>query len=181
MKNWKYSIGRFSSDYYNGDEFENRMHNLYIPDEDDYRDIILDIGNIDLYCKDLGIRTSWVMRWIIDKKSINYKDVAMLYGYMADHTICFYHMRTEQSPRKLISPEQLTRSIEWFIHEGLMSYEYISWGTHISENLLRQWIDEWDFRGLTYSKIKRVCDFILDRLDKNVLSEENDEVLILLP
>ena len=181
-KTWKYSLGSITKDVYESEEYEDRMYNLKLVDEDDYRDIIVDIGNVDLYCKDIGLRTFVVKRWIDANRSINYKDLERLYNYMVDHTICFYHDRSRYSPSKLLSAERVTRSIEWFIREGLMSYEYISWGTHISENRLRQWIDEWDFRGLTYSRLKRICDFVLDRLDKNIIDEDREgEVLLLLP
>lgn len=181
-KTWKYSVGSISREFYDSEEFEGNMYNLKLVDEDDYRDIVADIGNVELYCKDVGLRTFEVKRWIDTDRSINYRDLAALYSYMVDHTICFYHSKSRYSPSKLLSPERVTRSIEWFIKEGFMSYAYISWGTHISENRLRQWIDEWDFRGLTYSRLKRICDFVIDRLDKNIIDDDReDEILILLP
>ena len=180
-RNWKYSIGAISEELYNSEKFEDMMYNLKLDDEDAYRDVVVDIGNVDLYCKDVKLRPIDIKRWVDGRRNINYKSLYKYYTNMTENTICVYRNEGSYTPSKLIPIETITRSIEWFIREGLMSYEYISWGTHISERMLYQWIDEWDFRGLTYSRIKRICDFMLDRLDKNVIEERNDEVLILLP
>ena len=180
-KNWKYSIGCISADYYNSEKFEDMMCNLRLDLEDYYRDTIVDIGNVDIYCRDLKLHTIDVKRWIDGKRNINYTYLYRLYNYIAESTICVYRSEAAYTPRKLMPVETIARSIEWFIREGLMSYDYISWGTHINADTLYRWIDEWDFRGLTYSRLKRICDFVLDRLDKNALSEEEDEVIILLP
>lgn len=180
-KDWKYSIGHISSDYYNREEFEYRMRNIILDLEDYYREAIADIGNVELYCRDLKLHTLEAKRWIDGKRNINYEYLYRLYNYIKDNTICVYRSEASYTPKRLISPDMIARSIEWFIREGLMSYEYISWGTHINADTLYRWIDEWDFSGLTYSKLKRICDFVLDRLDKNALSEEGNEVVMLLP
>lgn len=180
-KTWKYSIGCISADFYNGEKFEDMMYDLILEPEDYYRDTLVEIGNVNIYCRELKLHTIDVKRWIDGERNINYIDLYRLYNCMRESTICVYRSEGSYTPKNLIPVERITRSIEWFIHEGLMSYEYISWGTHINEGALYRWIDEWDFRGLTYSKLKRICDFVLDRLDKNALSEEGDEVIILLP
>lgn len=180
-KTWKYSIGCIDSDFYNGEKFEDMMYNLRLDLEDYYRDTLVEIGNFDICSRELKLHTIDIKRWIDGKRNINYKDLYRLYNYTMDSTICVYRSEEAYTPKRLMPPETITRSIEWFIREGLMSYDYISWGTHINTDTLYRWIDEWDFRGLTYSRLKRICDFVLDRLDKNALSEEGDEVIILLP
>lgn len=180
-KTWKYSIGCISADFYNSEKFEDMMCNLILDLEDYYRETIVYIGNVNLYCRALKLHTLEVKRWINEERNINYEYLYHLYNYIKDSTICVYRSEAAYTPKRLMPPEMIARSIEWFINEGLMSYDYISWGTHISAGTLYRWIDEWDFRGLTYSKLKRICDFILDRLDKNALSEEENEVIMLLP
>lgn len=180
-KTWKYSIGCISADFYNSEEFENKMLNLRLDLEDYYRETIVEFDNADICSRELKLRTNDIKRWIDGKRNINYKDLYRLYNYMMDSMICVYRSEYAHTPKRLLPAETITRSIEWFIREGLMSYEYISWGTHINEDALYRWIDEWDFRGLTYSRLKRICDFVLDRLDKNTVSEEDDRVIILVP
>lgn len=180
-RNWRYSIGRIDSDFYNSEKFESSMYNLVLEPEDYYREILVEIGSVELYCRDLKLHTIDVKRWIDGKRTIKYIDLYRLYNHMRESTVCVYRSESAYTPKELKPIETIVRSIEWFIREGIMSYEYISWGTSINEGTLYRWIADWDFRGLTYSKLKRICDFVLDRLDKNVLSEEEDEVIILLP
>lgn len=183
-KDWKYSTGCISADFYNGEKFENTMYNLILEPEDYYRETIDYIGNVELYCRDLKLHTLEVKRWIAGKQNINYNYLYLLYNYIKDNTICVYRSEAAHTPKKLIPPETIVGSIKWFIREGIMSYEYISWGTHINEGTLYRWIDDWDFSGLTYSKLKRICDFVLDRLDKNIIDDDDDigdKILILLP
>lgn len=182
-RNWKYSIGRIDSDFYNSEKFEDTMYNLVLEPEDYYRETIDYIGNVDLYCRDIKLHTLEARRWINGKRNINYDYLYRLYNHIKDSTACVYRSEGAHTPKRLIPPETIMRSIEWFIREGIMSYEYISWGTHISEGALHRWIVDWNFRGLTYSKLKRICDFVLDRLDKNIIDDDDrdDEILILLP
>lgn len=182
-KNWKYSIGCISADFYNSEKFEDTMYNLVLEPEDYYRETIVELGNVELYCRDIKLHTLEAKRWINGNRNINYDYLYRLYNHIKDSTICVYRSEAAHTPKRLIPPETIMRSIEWFIRENIMSYEYISWGTHINEGVLHRWIDEWDFRGLTYSKLKRICDFILDRLDKNIIDDDDrdDEILILLP
>ena len=56
-RSWKYSIGCIDSDFYNSEKFGDMLCNLVLDLEDYYRETIVDIGNVELYCRDLKLHT----------------------------------------------------------------------------------------------------------------------------